>query len=168
MERVFLLVPLVVSLVSIGVTLYVLELHTPRNTYTAEELMEMDKFALVSLILEQRSSVQRLGKVVFPLVIILSSLATSFVIYILFRRKKVDKQVLLDMLPEEERSVIKVLLQTPRLKQFELARLVDMNKVKLHRVLKRMEEGGIVRTVRVGRYNLVELSEDVRQLFQIK
>ncbi len=71
------------------------------------------------------------------------------------RRLAVDK--ILSCLPENERSVIRA-LQTGPMSQAQLGRATGLGKVRVHRIVKRLEDKGVVRTETAGRTKKVFLT----------
>lgn len=75
---------------------------------------------------------------------------------------KRNTRKILDFLSEEERAAINHLMQTGgSCPQYELAHLPDTNKVKMHRILTKIEEKGIIKRERHGKTNMVVLDKEL-------
>ncbi len=77
------------------------------------------------------------------------------------RKRRVDsikarEEALINCLPSEEREIVKCLLDGPKF-QSELSKMTRFNKVKTHRMLKRLEARGVVSLEKIGRTNIVRL-----------
>jgi uncharacterized membrane protein len=75
---------------------------------------------------------------------------------------KHNTRKILDFLSEEEKAAINHLMQKGgSCPQYELAHLPDTNKVKMHRILTKIEKKGIIKRERSGKTNLVVLDKEL-------
>ncbi len=99
---------------------------------------------------------------IFEIALILSAIIptlTIFVYLIYFKRKKVEK-VVLPLLREDEKKVMKVILANPRgVNQKVIVEETGYSKAKVSKVLKSLEERGLIRIERRGRTNKVYLKK---------
>jgi len=65
---------------------------------------------------------------------------------------------LLKILPEDERKVVEVLLKEKRIEQMYLVAESGLSKVKVSRILARLEQRGVVEKKPLGNTNLVKLT----------
>ncbi len=66
------------------------------------------------------------------------------------------ESMLLNCLDEEEREIVKALLNGP-LFQSELSKKTGYNKVKVHRIVRRLSGKGVISVEKVGKTNVVRL-----------
>jgi uncharacterized membrane protein len=82
-----------------------------------------------------------------------------------FEKPPVDKTALLNFLQRDESSVIRVLLESKgETSQAEIVRRTELPKVKVFRILRSLENKGVVRKEQQKKTNLVRLSEGVKKL----
>ena len=89
------------------------------------------------------------------------SLIIGGFIALLFQWKinKIQLERVLKILPEEERKILRLLLQNNNsLEQNKLVALTSINKVKMSRLIKELEMRGVVRKTDLGNTNLVVLN----------
>ncbi len=77
------------------------------------------------------------------------------------RKERIDKtkakrEVLLNCLPGEEKKVVECLLEGPKF-QSEISRITGFDKVKTHRILKKLEARNVVKLEKIGKTNIVRL-----------
>jgi uncharacterized membrane protein len=78
---------------------------------------------------------------------------------------KKNTRIILNFLSDEEQAAIKHLLQKGgSCPQYDLAHLPGTNKVKMHRILTKIEQKGIIRRERQGKVNQVVLD---RELYEV-
>ncbi len=74
------------------------------------------------------------------------------------------KNALLTASKGDERKLMEIILQKESIKQHELVKLSGMNKVKVHRILKRLEARGIIERERKGKIVVVKLKKEILNL----
>jgi CRP-like cAMP-binding protein len=76
--------------------------------------------------------------------------------------KKTNAHIIMGFLDSEQREVIDLLIQKQgRTTQSEIARMHGMTRLKAHRIVKKLEERGIVHVEREGKINLVRLVDEL-------
>ena len=98
----------------------------------------------------------------FPLIayaIAFISLAIGATLVLLFQSKinKIQLQNILKILPADERTVLQILVQRKELEQKHLVVLSGLSKVKISRLLTKLEQRGIIEKKDSGYTNLVIL-----------
>jgi len=80
---------------------------------------------------------------------------------------RTSTEIMLSFFQPEERIIVNFLLnhQAP-VKQYDISHLQQLDKVKAHRILRRLRERGIVVLQRVGKVNSVMLRKEIREAFQ--
>lgn len=79
---------------------------------------------------------------------------------------KVNTEMMLSFFQPEERIVVNYLLNgNGQARQYDLARLEGLDKVKAHRILRRMKQRRLIEIVRVGKVNTVTLRREIREAF---
>ena len=75
---------------------------------------------------------------------------------------EVLKNVILKFIPSpEEKTVVRILLERKEVKQYELSKLTNLDKVKIHRILRRLESQGVVKKEKIGKMYVVRLCEEI-------
>ena len=76
-----------------------------------------------------------------------------------------NTKIILNFLNPEERKVIDILLENEgKVQQYELSRLPDLNKVKTHRILLKLERKGVIKKEKLGKINKIILN---RELYEV-
>lgn len=80
---------------------------------------------------------------------------------------RTSTEIMLSFFQSEERIIVDYLLnhQEP-VKQYDISRLQQLNKVKAHRILRKLRERRIIGLQRVGKVNSVMLRKEIREAFQ--
>ncbi len=90
-------------------------------------------------------------------------------IYYLFspklERPKIDKKTILKFLSGDEKKVFEQLLEKKSITQASLTNKTNLSKVKVFRVLKKLENKGLVSKSSHGKTNLIELDKKISKLF---
>ncbi len=73
-----------------------------------------------------------------------------------YKEEMTKKKAILNCLPEEERKIVELLLDGPKF-QSEIRRLTGLDKVKVHRLLKRLEARGVIQIEKIGKTNIIRL-----------
>ena len=77
---------------------------------------------------------------------------------------KTNMDIIMKFLTPEDRELIILLRQKEGMTtQSEIARLPGMSRLKAHRIVKKLEERGIVHVEKYGKVNMVRLVEELRQ-----
>ena len=72
----------------------------------------------------------------------------------------------LQFLDNDERALVKVLIENKGvIKQALLNKNAGMDKVKIHRVLKRLEEKNVIIKEKDGKINIIKLNDKLQELF---
>ncbi len=158
---------LLVAFAIAGITLYVLQFFQPKKmTYSYEEISSMTKEELIQLVLENQRESGGPGKLVFPISVVLAAVLAAAISFKMCKRASIDKRILPYLLRPEERKIVELLVDhNGEMKQAELVALSKLNKVKVHRILRQMEQRGLIETVRVSKYNIVRLNKEVLRVF---
>ncbi|NPA86901.1 MAG: hypothetical protein GXO00_02745 [Candidatus Diapherotrites archaeon] len=168
MEHRALLISLLISLAIVGVVLYVADLFQQKKlSYTYEELAALSKEELIAIILSNQAQEKSgLGRFIFPLAVVVVGVLSSLVTYLILRRYSAKKEDVLGLLRPDERKILEILAQQGgSVRQYELVAMSKLNKVKVHRVLKDLEQRDIVEIIPAGRYNIVQLKDPYRRIF---
>lgn len=89
------------------------------------------------------------------------SLAIGIFISILFQSKvnKIQLKKILKILPNDEEKIISLLLENNNsLEQNKLVAFTGINKVKISRIIKSLEERGVIKKMNLGNTNLIVFS----------
>lgn len=62
---------------------------------------------------------------------------------------------------QEEKQILKIILEKKKVKQYELSKLTNLDKVKIHRILKKLQQQGIIEKEKMGKVYVVKLSENL-------
>jgi DNA-binding transcriptional ArsR family regulator len=166
-------VAILTALVLVGISAYffmfVQALHQKEHI-TRETLESMSKEQLIDyILLKQAEGGPKTGYYVLPVAVFLSAIVGVFVSYRLLSRSekaqdvaRVNAHVLLQLLKDDERKVVEKLLEHGgEIRQYELVRMTDLGKVKVHRVLKSLEDRGVVDIEKIGKVNNVRLRSEI-------
>lgn len=76
-----------------------------------------------------------------------------------------NTQILMRFLGAEDREIVRLLLDKDGMTtQSEISKLPGMSRLKAHRVVKRLEERGLVHVEKHGKINMIRLIEELRGL----
>jgi uncharacterized membrane protein len=102
-----------------------------------------------------------------PLLASIGLFIGTMIYYLLSPRfEKIDKDVVLNIFDEGEREVIKNLLENKgELPQAEIVRTTGLPKVKVHRILKRLESKKIITKERNRKINIIKLNKSLKGIF---
>ncbi len=82
------------------------------------------------------------------------------------KQKKVVKtniDIIMKFLTPEDREIVRLLLEKDgRSTQSEIARLPGMSRLKAHRIVKKLEERGIVHVEKYGKINMIRVVDELR------
>ena len=110
------------------------------------------------------------------MIVVLSSLGLfvgSLTYYLVFSKFSFEKEKMgtnirktLDFLDNDEKGVVQALIKNPNgLSQSRLAKSTGFDKVKTHRIVKRLESRKIIDRFDVGRIRIVKLGEELESIF---
>lgn len=94
----------------------------------------------------------------FDILLVLLIILVSFAIaaFVLYRRRKSLKDIVLPVLKEDEKKIMEILLKYPKgVNQKVIVHESNYSKGKVSKVLKSLSERGLVRLERMGRTNMV-------------
>jgi uncharacterized membrane protein len=99
----------------------------------------------------------------------------GMIVYYIMSDKVNNKQVslykntdiILKMLSKEQREIIQNLLNNNgKLRQYELVNLSEFNKVKIHRILRELENDNIIKKEKIGKVNNIILNSDIYNILK--
>ena len=80
-----------------------------------------------------------------------------------------NTELILNMLPETHRKIIKTLLDNNgKARQYELINSTGLNKLKVHRILRDLENDQIVNKEKIGKVNNIVLNKDIYETLKEK
>jgi len=166
-------VGILTAVVLVGISAYffmfVQALHQ-KDQITRDQLEQMTKEELIDyILLKQAEGGPKTGYYLLPIAVFLSAIIGVFVSYRLLSRSeeardtaRVNAKVLLQLLKDDERRVVEKLLEHGgEMRQYELVRMTDLGKVKVHRILKALEDRGVVTIEKIGKVNNVRLRKEI-------
>lgn len=78
-----------------------------------------------------------------------------------------NNKVILKLLTGEERNVVNTLVeQGGKVRQYELSHLPNLNKVKTHRIILKLEQKGIIEKQRLGKVNNIVLNKELYEFLK--
>ena len=135
---------------------------------TAEEIIEY---------FQERQSSRPTPMFYFIPVIGFSGLLVGSLVYYILSEKIVIKEkqlenntdIIMKLLDSNEKYVVKKLLEeNGKVHQTELNYLPNMTKVKTHRILKKLEQRGVIKKEKLGKINMVRLEDSIYQTLKSK
>jgi len=99
----------------------------------------------------------------------------GMIVYYIMSDKVSEKQkslykntdIILKMLSKEQREIIQNLLNNNgKLRQYELVNLSEFNKVKIHRILRQLEEDNIIKKEKIGKINNIILNKEINNILK--
>ena len=91
----------------------------------------------------------------------------TMVYYILsprFNKEKIEKKTLARFLEGDERKVFYEILNEKEVNQAKIVKQTNLSKVKVSRIIKKLEGRGIVEKSTVGKINIIKLPEDIKKI----
>lgn len=87
------------------------------------------------------------------------SMAVGALVILLFQWRITQSQSLkvLKVLPEDERKIVELLIQNQKMEQIYLVAESGLSKVKVSRVIAKLEQRGVVQKLPLGNTNLIKL-----------
>ena len=171
-QRVF-LVGILVAIVLVGLSAYFFmffqALHQ-KPPVSQEQLEQMSKKQLVDyILLKQAEGGPKSGYFFVPIAVFVSALTGVAVSYYLLVRAetasksaRVSAEIILSLLRDDERRIVQLLLDNGgQMRQYELVHMTGLNKVRVHRALKALEDRGVVEIQKIGKVNNVRLRREL-------
>jgi hypothetical protein len=76
---------------------------------------------------------------------------------------KTNMEIIMKFLGSDEREILRLLLEKDGMTtQSEIARLPGMSRLKAHRIVKKLEERGVVHVEKYGKINMIRVVDDLR------
>jgi len=76
---------------------------------------------------------------------------------------KTNMDIIMKFLGEEDREVVRLLLEKQGMTtQSEIARLPGMSRLKAHRIVKKLEDRGIVHVEKYGKINMIRVVDELK------
>lgn len=156
-----------------SVILYAQKTHELRQLDPLE-LESMDQADIIQVIYERQS---QSGTPLYYLIPIFAffGLAVGATIYHVMssdiekKERVIEKNnsVILKFLTGEERNVVNTLVeQGGKVRQYELSHLPNLNKVKTHRIILKLEQKGIIEKQRLGKINNIVLNKELYEFLK--
>ncbi|MEM2963127.1 MAG: winged helix-turn-helix transcriptional regulator [Candidatus Anstonellales archaeon] len=80
------------------------------------------------------------------------------------RQKKTNVGIVMKFLEDKEREILELLLKRDGMTtQSEISRLPGMNRLKAHRIVKKLEKRGIIYIEKNGKVNMVRLIDELKE-----
>ncbi|MFH1786534.1 MAG: hypothetical protein ABH829_02740 [archaeon] len=111
----------------------------------------------------------------FLLVPALLGVFVGVLVYYVTSEKIVEKEhqiekntkIILNFLGPEEKKIVHTLLANGgSINQYELTRLPDLNKVKTHRILQKLEQKGVITKQHLGKINKIALHKELYEVLK--
>ena len=78
---------------------------------------------------------------------------------------KTNSQIIMKFLAKDEREIVSLLLSKDGMTtQSEIAKLPGMSRLKAHRIIKKLENRGIVHVEKYGKINMIRIIEELKDL----
>lgn len=78
-----------------------------------------------------------------------------------------NTELVLKMLPSTHRKLIQTLLENKgSVRQYELIQLTKLNKLKVHRILRDLENDNIIKKEKIGKVNNVVLNKEIYEILK--
>ncbi len=174
LERKVFLAGVVTAVVLVGISAYFFmlfhALNSKSNHLSRDELEQMTKEELIDhILIRQAEGGAKLGYYILPIAVFISTIVGTAVVYVLMsrseaarRRANVNARILLNLLRDDERIVVeKILERGGEMRQYELVHSTGMNKVKVHRILRALENRGVIVIEKIGKANNLRLRREI-------
>ncbi len=93
--------------------------------------------------------------------IILAILVASAYLFRRFKRRQTNDKI--EILKEDERAIMRLIIEEDGIDQREIQRETDFSKTKVSKILSELEKRGVIRKEQVGRRNKIFLTEKLRE-----
>jgi len=140
-----------------------------RGKLTYEKALAMEKEEILALLQEKKAHAEEVPFSAYLLgaVAVVGFLVGAISLWALQEERERRKAVLLlPLFHGDEAKVMEVLLKKGEAPQAQIRMETGLSKVRLTRVLRRMEEKGLVKVVKGGRMNFVKLGEGVERVLE--
>jgi len=84
-----------------------------------------------------------------------------YLIFPNFDKPKIDKDVFLNFLSGDERSVFEKILEKKTITQASLVKETELSKVKVFRILEHLKHKGLITKIPYGKTNVIELNDEL-------
>jgi predicted HTH transcriptional regulator len=96
------------------------------------------------------------------------------VFYLMFEKEqkkekivKVNTQKILELLSKEDKLVINKLLENNgKVRQYEITYIDGLSKLKVHRILRKLEDKGLIKKEKIGKVNSISLDEELYNILK--
>ena len=155
------------SLITVMFTLYIQSRRPSQLDPIVFEEMTIDE---IIQYFQERQSSRPMPMFYFIPVIGFSGLLVGTLVYYILSEKIIIKEkqlennteIIMKLLDSNEKYVIKKLLEeNGKVHQIELNYLPNMTKVKTHRILKRLEQRGVIKKEKLGKINVIRLEDSI-------
>ncbi len=103
---------------------------------------------------------------VFPWQIIPIIVVITFIIsFLIYRRLRKPEELILSVLDEYERKVMEIVRNAKEIRQKKIVQQTNLSKAKVSRVIKSLQERGLVEVEKRGRTNLIRLGKKKFRIF---
>ncbi len=92
---------------------------------------------------------------------LLVGMLTMYIMLEKVEKVKRNTDIILRLLPKEEREIIRELLHKDFLFQSEISQKIG--KLRAHRIIQKLEERGVIEKARYGKTNIIRLKKDIRE-----
>ena len=165
------------ALLVISVSLFYNLLHEERaaGRLTSDAIDQMTKEEIKSKLEAQYASMPTLRPYYFLPFFAFIGLFVGTVVYYIMADRIVHQEtvlqkntrIILKFLNPLERKVVDTILENGgKVQQYELSHLPNLNKVKTHRILKNLENKGIIAKERLGKVNRVVLNQELYEVLR--
>lgn len=174
LERKVFLAGFITAVVLVGISAYFFMVFQALNSKSKQlsrsELEQMTREELIDhILIRQAEGGAKLGYYVLPIAVFISAIVGTAVAYVLMsrseasrRRARINARILLNLLRDDERVIVeKILEHGGEMRQYELVHSTGMNKVKVHRILKALEDRGVVVIEKIGKVNNLRLRKEL-------
>jgi uncharacterized membrane protein len=152
--------------------LYIQKTHEQRQIDPLE-LESMQKEDIIQLIYDRQSQSMPLYYLV-PIFTFFGLVIGATIYHImssnLEKKEKViehNNEVILKLLTGEERNVINTLVeQGGKVRQYELSHLPNLNKVRTHRIILKLEQKGVIEKQKLGKVNNIVLNNELYEFLK--
>jgi uncharacterized membrane protein len=125
------------------------------------ELREFDAIVLYENLLgEKRPFLEGKGTYIY-LIIIAGVLIGSVKLAKQFKKKQTNEKI--DILKDDEQTIMRLILDTDGIDQREIQRETDFSKTKVSKILSELEKRGVIRKEQVGRRNKIFITKKLKE-----
>lgn len=99
-------------------------------------------------------------------IIFIISLIVIFAFVFIWRRVRKPEEVILSVLDEYERKIVELIKTAGEIKQKRIVQRTNLSKAKVSRVIKSLQERGLIEVRRIGRTNLIRIAKKKIGIFR--